>query len=472
MSSIGVLVAAIMGGGGIPPSTLNIASATAASYVRQTKSLTFAAGKVSIRGTYSYIVLDITGTSAYINADDSTFANYIMVSIDGAAFVNCAKVSAGRYALFENLAQATRSIIVRTGVTNAAWLTSKTDVISVTGAPPSCTSATNFAYCYDGVTKSSLYTFANPNGAGFTPTPMPKSIGAASSSLRSPMIEFLSSTTYLDILSCQSYVFVSVDEAAPTVYNLVSATATSDGVARRLKITGLSGSHRYRIWTDAGTSITGNFPILDVGTSDTPTAIAAPKGRLDCFGASQTAGGNYSGVTNAHTAIYAACAMMGRVGSGIGLAGAGIATQEPLIEGDWTANKTIDLANDYAILQATTNDGNTTYNATQITAYNNVIDYLLTKYKGVRIIGTYPTYTSDAAPTGNIYPLATASLQSIVTNYLIANPSADLQFIDSTSWTSPKLIGTDGLHLGGIGNNVGNERLAAYYAANIAPTIT
>lgn len=459
-------------GGGVAPSTLNIASATAQSYVRQTKSLTFAAGKVSIRGSvWSYLVLSITGTDAFINADDSTFANFLMVSIDGAAFVNCTKVSTGKYALFQGQPQATRSVIVKTGVTNAAWLTSKTDVISVTGAPPSCTSATNFAYCYDGVTKSSLYTFANPNGAGFTPTPMPKSIGASGSHLRSPLMGFRSSTTYLDILSCQSYVFVSVDEQAPTVYNLVSATASSDGVARRLQITGLSGAHNYYIWTDPGTSTTGNFPILDVGTSDSPVALPVDRGRVDCFGASQTAGGNYSGVTNAHTAIYRACALMGRVGSGIGQHGAGITTLEPLITGTWTSNKTIDAAKDYAVIQATTNDGNGTYTAAQITSYNNVIANLLTKYKGVRIITPYPTFTSDAATTGNTYPLATASLQSIVTNYLIANPSADLVLIDSATWTSPKLIGTDGLHLGGIGNNVGNERLGDYYAAALAPTL-
>lgn len=482
------IVAGIYSGGGIALSTLNLASATAYSFVRQTKSLTFSAGKVSIRGTYSYIVLDITGTSAYINADDSANAAFIQVSIDGAAFVNCTKVATGKYALFENLSQATRSCIVKTGITNAAWLTSKTDVISVTGSPPSCSSASNFAYAEDGVTKSSLWTFANPNGASFTPTNMPKSIGTSGSSVRSPMIEFQSATTYLDILSCQSYVFVSIDEQPPTVYNLVSATASSDGVARRKLITGLSGTHRYRIWTDAGTSVTGNFPILDVGTSDTPVAIPSAKGRVDCFGASQTAGGNYAGVTNAHTAIYRACALMGRVGSGVGQAGAGIATQEPLITGAWTTNKTIDIANDYAILQATTNDGNVTYDSTKITSYNNIIANLLTKYKGVRIITPYPTYSSDAAPTPNTYPLAADSLKAIVDAIKNpstgTNPSADLILIDSggtltpsdwvrsgVGWTSPKIIGTDGLHPGGIGDNTGNERLAAYYAANIGPTI-
>lgn len=455
----------------LPTSTINLASATALSFVRQTKSLTFAAGKVSIRGTYSYLALDITGTHAYINADDNANAAYMQVSIDGAAFVNCTKVATGKYALFEAQPQATRSCIVKTGITNAAWSTALANVISVTGAPPNCTSATNFAYCYDGVTKSSLYSFANPNGASFTPTPMPKSIGTSGSNLRSPMIEFRSATSYLDIVSCQSYVFVSVDQAAPTVYNLVSATATSDGVARRLKLTGLSGTHTYRIWSDAGTSPTGFFPILDVGTSDAPVAVPSAKGRVDCYGASQTAGGNYAGVTNAHTAIYSSCAQMGRVGSGIGNAGSGIAALEPLITGVWTSDKAIDPVNDYAIIQATTNDGNATYDSTKITAYNNVITNLLTKYKGVRIISPYPTFASDVAPTGNSYPLATVSLQSIVTDYLVANPAADLQLIDSSGWTSPRIIGTDGLHPGGIGDNTGNVRLAAYYAANIAPTL-
>ena len=484
------LIAGVYSGAVIAPSTLNIASATAYSYVRQTKSLTFSAGKVSIRGgVWSYLVLSITGTDAFINADDSTFANFLMVSIDGAAFVNCTKVSTGRYALFQGLPQATRSVIVRTGISNAAWLQSLSNVISVTGAPPNVVAASNYAFAEDGVTKSSLYTFANPNGASFTPTPMPKSIGASSSQVRSPMIGFRSSTTYLDILSCQSYVFVSVDEQAPTVYNLVSATADSDGVARRLQITGLSGTHNYYIWTDPGTAVTGNFPILDVGTSDVPVALPVDRGRVDCYGASQSAGGNYAGITNAHTAIYRACALMGRVGSGIGHGGANITTLEPLITGDWTSNKTIDPAKDYAVIQATTNDGNGTYTAAQITSYNNVIANLLTKYKGVRIITPYPIYNSDADTAPNLYPLAADSLKSIVDAIKNpstgTNPTADLLLIDSGgtltasdwiinigAWNNPKIIGTDRIHPGAIGVNTGNERLAAYYAAALAPTLT
>lgn len=483
------MVAAAFSGGSIAPSTLNIASATAASYVRQTKSLTINPTAVTLRSVFSYLVLTITGTDAFINSGDFAQANTWQVSIDGANFVNCPKVSTGKYALFQGQPQATRSVIVRTGITSIVWSNTSTNVISVTGAPPNVVASTNHSYCYDGVTKSSIYTFANPNGAGYTPVNMPRSIGATTGNSRSPMMCFRSSTTYLDILSCQSYVFVSVDEQAPTVYNLVSATASSDGRARRLQITGLSGTHNYYIWTDPGVGATTQYPILDVGTSDVTVPLLVDKGRVDCYGASQTAGGNYFGITNAHTAIYRVAAMMGRVASGIGGAGANITTLEPLITGDWSSNKTIDPLKDYAVIQATTNDGNVTYSAAKITSYNNIITNLLTKYKGVRIITPYPTFASDAATSGNVYPLAAASLKSIVDAIKHpttgTNPSADLILIDSggtltpsdwiiggAAWTSPKLIGSDGLHLGSAGDNTGNERLAAYYAAALAPTLT
>lgn len=474
----------------VAPSTLNISSATAASYVRQTKSLTINATAVTLRSVFSYLVLTITGTDAFINSGDFAQANTWQVSIDGADFVNCPKVSTGKYALFQGQPQATRSVIVRTGITSIVWSNTSTNVISVTGAPPNVVASTNHSYCYDGVTKSSIYTFANPNGAGYTPVNMPRSVEPSTSNARSPMIGFRSSTMYLDILSCQSFVFVSVDEQAPTVYNLVSPTASSDGRARRLQITGLSGTHNYYIWTDPAVGATSYYPILDVGTSDVPVSLPSDKGgRVDCYGASQTAGGNYDGITNAHTAIYRACAMMGKVGSGIGGSGANITTLEPLITGVWTANKIIDPTKDYAVIQATTNDGNSTYSAAKITSYNNIITNLLTKYKGVRIITPYPTFPSDAAPSGNTYPLAAASLQSIVDAIKNpttgTNPSADLILIDSggtltpsdwiiggAAWTSPKLIGFDNVHLGAAGDNTGNERLAAYYLAKLAPTFT
>jgi len=162
-------------GAGLPaPTSINLTGAQAQPYQHQSISTTQLAGSQNGRGSRTVFVMDVTGTDFIFRAN-STSANLFDVSIDGSVPVKTTQSSgSGRYDIFRGQPHATRSVILGYGSsfsTNPNFVIANTDTFTITGQPPSITTAPYWIEPFDTNTVTSI--FKQANAANFTPINLP-----------------------------------------------------------------------------------------------------------------------------------------------------------------------------------------------------------------------------------------------------------------------------------------------------------
>ena len=437
--------------GTVSPSTTNFTYAQAGSNITGNIALNSPTGKVTAvsatstryPGVWAGV---ITGTDASIVAYQNTStqpAGMVEVSVDGGPFTSCA-ISGGKYVLFAGLSQASHLVLVRI---NSAYSTSANfpnsgTLLSVTGAPPSIVSYSNWVQPGDGNSNTAHTNaiIANPQGAGYTPASVIDNSANAQANISSVAIK--GDPTELLIFSRARYFFLSVDGAAGTRYD-AGSTATAE---RMVRITGLSGTHTYYVWTGQQ----GAYPILSIGgVYSTGISNIATKKRMDQYGDSITAG---QGATcYGDTDTFKVAHALGYVGGNYGVSGntvANLYARMPTI----LAEKSV-TASDVAVLAIGRNDISASWDATRISNYTSMVSSLLTAgYGKVICRGILPegaqTWTSQ-----------NGSIQSIVTGFA----DSRVVFCDTSSWSG--IATSDGTHPTDAGYvTVANYAQPAYVA--------
>lgn len=256
----------------------------------------------------------ITGTDAFVagifqNTSSTPFP-MVRVSVDGGAYTDCT-FTAGEWVLFTGLPQAQHKVCI---IFNEAYGASvnvhkTTTNLRVIGAPPSVEVYDNWRQVSDGNTDVWYGNSLENNGqTNYLP------IETRSTSILSDRVNSMAvrgDYTKLAITSRDRYVFVSVDGAAPTRYDV--------GTVRPMGITisGLSGTHTYNIWNSGtdGNNLFGVGGLLATGI----TSLGTRK-RFIQLGDSITEGVTPS-TTRGNAEVTMVAAALGRVGLNSGVAG-------------------------------------------------------------------------------------------------------------------------------------------------------
>jgi hypothetical protein len=433
---------------------INVDSATATSWYRGIVTTTNNPTRVQGRGLASFFALDVTGSSLIFRASDNQSAvDYLKVSVDGGAYYDAPRIATNTYMVFAG-DDVPRSVVIYSNAAGPYFSSSASNIFTVTGAAPSISAKTIAVNAFDGITLTSMFKEPNISGAGFSPTFLPKSrdISGTIQYTASHHLYFQSATSELDILTAQRYLFVATDDGEPAYFD-TGATSTN---IKRVKISGLSGTHRYQVWTNSGNSGGAFLAYLYVGLTAPATAIDAS--RVDFYGASETAGAGAT--SSAHQGLNFAMSDIGAVSGQFAVSGNNLGNYASHMSSGALSNRDIDATKDFAVIQCTSNDGSLAYNSAQLANLQSCIDQTLAVYKAVIVVGTYPRLLTD----GITYVRFTAACNS-VQSYLASSPNPRVTYVDPEAWVG--ITTADGIHP----NDAGNQVIRQYYAETIGPVV-
>ena len=436
----------IRGGAVISPSTLMLTSAQVQAVMLGIRNTTTNASRIygyaSAETVFAFLV---NGTSAVLHlwSDGGDDGSLCSVSVDGGAFANVAASSGDAHPIFFGLANTTHVVLVKYGsaYANYPYISSSGTVLELTGAPPSMYTP---AAWLDALNSTNVVgsVLKVANVTNYTPTNMP---GQGASTMYSrPSLQFTGSPTRLDIVNGSKYVFVSVDGAAPTRYDLGGAVFPA-GAAGYVRITCDGTQHRYNIWRDMGLSANA-FEHLYVGTDVAPVAHTA--GRLEQWGDSITYGAGSSNTGAVDT--YQVGAALGYTGAAYGISGYTTAQLATSIA-SWMSAKVSDPTNDVCVIAIGRNDV-PTWSAAIATNYTTILNAVLPYYKKVLCRGVWP---DSSGP----YTAYNSGMQSFIAGF----GNAKVVYIDPTTWTG--ITTADGTHP----TDAGYVTLAGYAKTAYAP---
>jgi GDSL-like Lipase/Acylhydrolase family len=346
----------------------------------------------------------ITGTSATLvsNNDFSNLPNAIQVSIDGGAFA-AAPNTGNTYTLF-NGAQATRlvTVCVNNGMAQSVYVARTGTVISVTGAPPSVVTPATWV---DPLGSSALTACTTSktalSGTGWTTTFLTASSSDAQSTTTSgsnvPCIRLRTASASLWIYSRFRYAYISTDDSITPVRH---DSGLADGLGRIHRVTGLTGTHTYNVWSGSTSQGASALQPFFVGVDSAGLVDVGAKARMVQYGDSISAARD--GTTRGECEVFAVAASLGYVGSTSAVSGNTIANLRARIDYD-LANRTTDPLNDVAIVAIGRNNS-TGMVAQDRTDMQYILSALKAKYRKVLVRGvlragdgvtTFPTINND-----------------------------------------------------------------------------
>jgi lysophospholipase L1-like esterase len=367
----------------------------------------------------------IKGTVATITASHTGTPNGAYeVSVDGGAFTALNQVS-GSYTLFTGLSDINHVVIIRIGGAfgNNAFFLSTGTVFSCTGVAAGITKRF-VSQPYD-ITGNASWScaFTQPAATYNNPPKRAAMFGVnttAGSSI--PVVRFSSALTQIWVYTNQLFVFVSVDNAAPTRYS-TGASPTASAVFN-VPATFDGTTHTYNVWSANVNGAAGVFYVY----ADSALLTLTNAGRIDQYGDSITRGAGSTSSGDVDTMQVGA--MLGRVGSTYGIDGNTIATLQARMSAALLVKDT-DNTKDVAIIAIGRND--TLWDATAITNYTDIINQLLVKYKTIICRGVLPE-------GANIWPTVNNGISALVTS--IGN--ANVKWMPTSAWTG--IATADGTH--------------------------
>lgn len=430
----------------VPPSTINLTSAEVQQGLVGIRSFTRNAARVyGYSGGASVFDFIVNGTSATIqaNSDFGAGDGLISVSVDGGAFANASHVGS-TYTLFTGLSNTAHRVVIVYGGAfgNAPFILASGNVMAVTGAPPQVSTASVWlsplnSEGYNVITAG----YGIANQANYVPTPV---AGRGPGSMQTrPTYRFLSSSGYLELIHGGKYAFVSIDGGAPTRYDL-GGTVNTFGI-RQLRIA-TSGTHTYNVWFDTTYLPATQQCAAFVGLDAAPAAITS--GRMEQWGDSITAGQSAS--NTGEIDIYGAAAACGYAGEAYGASGQTIGALATAISAQLAA-KLSTPADDVCVIA--TGRNNSSWNATAITDYTNIINACLPYFKKILCRGVLPEGSPNVAVNPGISALVTA----------LANPK--VVYINPDAWTG--IATSDGVHP----TDAGYATIRGYAAPAYAPHV-
>lgn len=441
--------------GGVAPSTIN------PTYAQTSGGLV---GALDFTGTANRTVFQSAtsafNTGAWVGKITGTYADILMfqggsqpagmveVSIDNGAF-SAAPVVGGRYVLFTGLPQATRLVVVRinSAYGSSASMPNTGVVMTVTGAPPSVVVASTMVQSGDTnsnviATNALVQNPTIPFVATFTPPSTTDTQNATRAN--NPGLTLRTDATEMFATTRARYVYVSVDGAAPTRYDL----GVGNTELRTVNITGLSGLRTYYMWASYSQFGINQFSVGLVGGTGL-TNIAA-KQRFDQYGDSITEGVPFA-TSVGETDTFRVAAALGYMGGNYGLAGetvSGLNTRATTILANKTGRSAVG-ANDVAVIAIGRNNTGGAFSAPVIADYQALVNKLLTAgYRRVICRGILPE-------GANLWPAENGSISSIVTGF--ADPR--VKYCDPSSWSG--IATGDGTHP----TDAGYVTLAGYAVA-------
>lgn len=400
----------------------------------------------------------ITGSAATVTlnrANGASGSGYVQVSVDGGDWTSPASPGAtgGVFQLFTGLSDSRHLVCIRIGSSfgsgTANWMLKSGTVMTATGSSPAITPFGGWRQPYDG----SIDTFGGSQpittgSANYTPANVP--LGGSTTYGPTPAaIRVKADYSTMVVASMSRYVFVSIDGAAPTIYDRGTNTFSTFGAT---VIEGLSGTHTYTVWTGS-TAANGDGIWLSVGGLFQSVGVqqATSNGRLFQIGDSITYGQNAS--STGHTDTFLAALSLGRVAGNLGVSGQTIAGVQGRIDTDLAAIQNVTSA-DAFIIAIGVNDGVTTvWDTTRQANYKYIIDACLAKGFG-RVLCRAILPESDGTRATN----PNNSLASLISTNYAGDPR--VQFIDTATWPPVSSVGGGLLHP----DDNGYRTLATYAA--------
>ena len=431
---------------GAAPSTTFFTSAQAQAVMVGLKNTVSNAARIyGYAGGETLFVFRVQGTSAVMHLwsdfnDDGTLCS---VSVDGGAYVNVVASSGDSHTIFTGLPNTTHIVLVKYGPAygNSPYILSSGTVLELTGAPPALNTPVAWLDTFNtaNVIGSALKVTGQTN---YLPAQMP---GTVTTLMTRPSFMFNSSTSYLDIISGSKYVFVSIDGASPTRYDL-GASLNPNSYMGYLRVP-TSGTHRYNVWRDLGASA-NVYTHLYVGVDSAPSTISA--GRMEQWGDSITFGQGSSNVGEVE--VYRVGSALGYTGQAYGISGLQTAGLDANLTTQLPAKVSVP-ANDVCIIAIGRNDIGSAFSVVSAN-YSSIISKVLPYYKKVLCRGVWP---DSSGP----YTAWNAGLAALVTS--LANPK--VVYIDPATWTGVNTV--DGTHP----SDSGYTTLAGYAQTAYTPYV-
>lgn len=344
--------------------------------------------------------------------NSSPASNPLQVSINGGAFSNAPLISGTTYTVFTGLANVEHFVVLKTGTPygiTGIWVDKLAPTIfSLSGTD----SYIRFIdrWIYSGVASTfGKYESATRASTATNYVPAVSRNGVVSSTSNVGVAKIRGAFQNIVVTALGSgarFYYLSIDGAAPTRYE-----ATNNGTGGTgFRISGLDGFvHDYYVWSS------GIPTAMSLAVAGDSTMLTTSANSIHQYGDSITNGTNQPDLYG-EVELLAIGASLGYCGLTLGVSGQ-TTVQLDTAMASYTPAVTV-TSNDVAIIAIGRNDV-ASWTATQVTAYTNIINALLTKGYGKVLCRAVLPNGDGTVLTGRT--TVNTSIQSIVTG--LANPN-------------------------------------------------